>query len=42
MIMMAQKRMDEQALVERELSLLMETTLRLEEDLNSFTKIDEE
>lgn len=32
----------EQAMVERELSVLMEITLRLEDELNSFVKIHEE
>ena len=32
----------EQAMVERELSVLMEITLRLEDELNSFVKIYEE
>lgn len=32
----------EQELIEKELSLLMETTLRLEDELNSFIQIDEE
>ena len=39
---MAQKEMSEKVVVEKELSLLMETTLRLEEDLNSFVEEDEE
>ncbi len=37
-----QKEMNEKVAVERELSLLIETTLRLEEDLNSLTGMDEE
>lgn len=37
-----QKEMNEKITIEKELSLLMETTLKLEEDLNSFTGIDEE
>lgn len=32
----------EKEIVEKELSLLMETTLRLEDELNSFIKIDKE
>lgn len=39
---MAQKEMNEKVVVEKELSLLMETTLRLEEDLNSFVEEDKE
>jgi hypothetical protein len=36
------KRKMEQEIVEKELSLLMETTLRLEDELNSFIQMDRE
>jgi hypothetical protein len=39
---MGRKKTMEQAMVERELSVLMEITLRLEDELNSFVKIYEE
>jgi len=36
------KRKMEKEIVEKELSLLMETTLKLEDELNSFVQIDKE
>jgi len=40
--MAVKNRKMEQKIVEIELSLLMETTLRLEDELNSILKLDEE
>jgi len=38
----AKNKIMEKEMVEKELSLLIETTLRLEDDLNSFVKTDRE
>ncbi len=40
--MEAKNKIMEKEMVEKELSLLIETTLRLEDDLNSFVKTDRE
>ena len=40
--MAVKNRKMEQKIVEQELSLIMETTLRLEDELNSIIKLDEE
>ena len=39
---MRNKKKMEQKIVEKELSLLMEITLRLEDELNSYARSDEE